>query len=373
MTTPHRVPRASRRVAIVAPSAQSILTHRASLVQEMARRRHQILALVPAATGEERDALARLGADTVLFDPSPTGVFSLTRAIRALALALSGWRAQTVLGFGWRTMPLALLAARDARAVRTVGLVTGLPPGDLRTTEGGVSPRRLKRALAAADALVFHNHDDPRRLVKLGLVPADRDFKVVAGAGVDLEHHSPQPLPPLGPGLVFLMLAELHQAKGVEQYATAAEAVKREAPSARFLIAGPTGRGPGGISPHDLRQRGLEYLGALADVRPLLAGCHVYVYPSQAEGMPRSVLEALATGRPVITTDVPGCRETVDEHVNGWLVPPGDAPALAAAMESYLKRPDLIPPAARASRSKAERQFDQRDVVRELMHALELS
>ncbi len=116
----------------------------------------------------------------------------------------------------------------------------------------------------------------------------------------------------------------------------------------------------------------IEYLGVLDDVRPAIGRAHVYVYPSRAEGMPRSVLEALAAGRPVITTNSPGCRETVDERVNGCLVPPGDAAALAEAMESFLKRPDLIPAMARASRIKAERRFDAREVNKVLLEVLGL-
>jgi glycosyltransferase involved in cell wall biosynthesis len=99
----------------------------------------------------------------------------------------------------------------------------------------------------------------------------------------------------------------------------------------------------------------VEYLGPAEDVAALLSQCHVFVYPSHAEGMPQPVLAAMAAGRPIITTNVAGCRDTVDERVNGCLVEPRNPRALAAAMESFLKRPDLIAPIARASRAKAER------------------
>jgi glycosyltransferase involved in cell wall biosynthesis len=99
----------------------------------------------------------------------------------------------------------------------------------------------------------------------------------------------------------------------------------------------------------------------------------VFVYPSHVEGMPLAVLEALATGRPVITTDTPGCRETVDEKVSGCLVPPGDSEALMRAMRSFLKRPDLIPSLSRAARLKAERRFDSTDVNRTVESVLGLA
>jgi glycosyltransferase involved in cell wall biosynthesis len=116
----------------------------------------------------------------------------------------------------------------------------------------------------------------------------------------------------------------------------------------------------------------VEYLGAVDDVRPLFARTHVFVYPSPREGMPRQVLEAMAAGRPIITTNAPGCRDTVDERVNGCLAAPGDADGLTAAIESFLKRPDLIPAMSRASRLKAERRFDVREVNRTVLDALGL-
>jgi glycosyltransferase involved in cell wall biosynthesis len=113
-------------------------------------------------------------------------------------------------------------------------------------------------------------------------------------------------------------------------------------------------------------------LGPADDVPSLLGSCHVFVYPSHAESMPLPVLEAMAAGRPIIATNVPGCRDTVDERVNGCLVAPRDPHKLAAAMESFLKRPDLIAPIARASRAKAERFCAIEDVTAGLLGALSL-
>jgi glycosyltransferase involved in cell wall biosynthesis len=153
------------------------------------------------------------------------------------------------------------------------------------------------------------------------------------------------------------MIAPLDRRKGVVEYCKAAREVRARAPNTRFLLAGAAGEGPLAVAAHELEALGaaVEYLGPADDIGALLAKSHIFVYPSHAEGMPQPVLEAMAAGRPIITTDVVGCRDTVDERVNGCLVKAGDAPALAAAMESFLKRPDLIAPIARASRAKAER------------------
>jgi glycosyltransferase involved in cell wall biosynthesis len=169
------------------------------------------------------------------------------------------------------------------------------------------------------------------------------------------------------------MISRLERRRGVAEYAAAAVQVRERAPGARFLLAGPPGRESDALTPEQLGAGGaIEYLGEVDDVRPLLAQCHVYVYPSHGEGMPRSVLEAMACGRPIITSSAPGCRETVDEHVNGWLVQPGHMKGIAGAMETYLRRPDLIPSAASASRSKAERNFDQEGVNAALLDVLQM-
>ncbi len=197
---------------------------------------------------------------------------------------------------------------------------------------------------------------------------------VVPGAGVDLRRYASKPLPPHDDGIVFLMIARLERQRGVMEYAAAARDLKARANGARFLLAGPLSKGPDAVTMDALAAAGgaVEYLGSLDDVRKTLASCHVFVYPSHAEGMPLAVLEALATGRPVITTDIAGCRETVDDMVSGCLVPPGDAKSLATAMESFLKRPDVIPATGRAARLKAERRFDRTNVNRTLLEVLGL-
>ncbi len=367
---------AVRRFAIVGPSVESLLHLRAPLVRALTSQRHKVLCLIPAVSKDEAAAIEALGVEWQTYNPDVTGVpfLAARRSVSGLAAVLKDWRAQIVLAYGLTTVSIAAPAARKAGAARIISLITGLPAGDFDPSDVRLSPRRLKAAFAASDALVFHNHDDPQRLASLGLIADAASSIVVSGAGVDLDRNEPAPLPDVGPGLVYLMIAPLEHARGVSDYVMAASELKPRAPGARFLLAGPEGRSNDAISIEKIRENGdIEYLGSADDARPLLTQCHVFVYPSHAEGMPRAVLEALAAGRPVITTNAPGCRETVDEHVNGWLVPSGDSRALADAMESYLKRPDLIPAAARASRSKAERKFAEQDVLKDLMRVLDVA
>jgi glycosyltransferase involved in cell wall biosynthesis len=273
-------------------------------------------------------------------------------------------------------MIYAALAAKAAGAGRIVLLINALPE---HRFAGALAPDempawRYAQALRAADEAVFYNRDDMSLLKRLGILPPALPTSTVPGAGVDLERRAMVPLPPLNHGLVFLMIATLDRRKGVVEYCEAARELRERAPNTRFLLAGDPGEGALGLRPHDLSAFGavVEYLGPAEDLGALLARCHVFVYPSYAEGMPQPVLEAMAAGRPIITTDVAGCRDTVDERVNGCLVKARDAHALAAAMESFLKRPDLIAPIARASRAKAERFCRLETVNRSLLAALGL-
>jgi glycosyltransferase involved in cell wall biosynthesis len=355
---------AVRRIAVVAPSGASLVGLRGGLIRAIIARRHGVTVYAREFEPADAKRLDALGATRHLLPPKAAGLgfFAERRQIATLADAFVQLRPHVLLAFGRETALLAARAARKAKRIAIIAVLNDLPAPGRSGVPGASSD--VGRLLALADMAVFHNADDARSLGRSGALPGDLVSIVVPGAGVDLCHFAVQPLPAVGEGLVFAMIARLDREKGVLDFCEAARLLKARAPSARFKLAGPPGTGPTGLTPVDLEayRDCVEYLGPLGDVRPTLGACHVYVYPSHAEGMPRSVLEAMATGRPIITSAIAGCRDTVDERVNGCLVPPGDAAALAAAMETFLKRPDLIAPIARASRTKAERLFDDRDV-----------
>jgi glycosyltransferase involved in cell wall biosynthesis len=162
------------------------------------------------------------------------------------------------------------------------------------------------------------------------------------------------------------MIARLLRAKGLMEYLAAAEKIKRRHPGCRFLLVSRTETGPdaidAGVVKRAVKAGTLEYFEDVADVRPLLASSTVYVLPSYREGTPRSVLEAMSVGRAIVTTDAPGCRETVESGVNGFTVPPRDAAALEAALECFAADPALAIGMGGASRRLAEEKFDVRTV-----------
>jgi len=182
----------------------------------------------------------------------------------------------------------------------------------------------------------------------------------VPGSGVDLDHYGTAPIP-AGP-VRFLMIARLLHSKGLSEYAEAARRLRGRYPEARFALLGPPDPSPAGVDAAQVeqwrREGAIRYLGEARDVRPYLAAASIFVLPSwYREGLPRTILEAMATGRAVITTDMPGCREPIEPGVNGYIVPPRDAEALAMAMERFLLRPELVARMGARARETAMERF----------------
>lgn len=198
---------------------------------------------------------------------------------------------------------------------------------------------------------------------------------VVGGSGVDLSYFHPQPLEPAAAGeITFLLIARIVRYKGILEYARAAQALRARYPKAKFLLAGYHDSNPLAYSDDEWRfiQDQVEYVGPSEDVRSLYRRAHVYVLPSYGEGMPRTVLEAMASGRPIITTDTYGCRDTVEEGVNGHLVPTRDWQPLAEAMERFLAGHSSVREMGEASLARVRHLFDVDKVNRDMLAALGL-
>jgi glycosyltransferase involved in cell wall biosynthesis len=207
---------------------------------------------------------------------------------------------------------------------------------------------------------------------RVGCLKNSAKAVLVNGSGVDTVRFSPVPLPPKPS---FLLIARLLRTKGITEFVEAAELVRNVIPQSRFRIAGPIDSGPDSLPLSAIERwsdRGIEYLGTLEDVRPELAEASIYVLPSYREGTPRTVLEAMAMARPVITTDVPGCRQTVIDGVNGLLVEPRDAAALASAMIRMAADREMRERMAAAGREMAVQKYSAEKVNAVLLGELEL-
>ena len=374
-----------RKILVVAVLADSLVNFRWNLLETLVGLGHTV---VTAAAREDahdgitgKDVVGQLGSLGIRHLPIPiqrTGNNPLAdlRTLWSLIQVCRRERPDVVFAYSAKAVIYGTLAAWLCRVPRRVAMLTGLAFGLVddgrRTLAHGLARQLFRLTFRACDGLVFHNPDDLATLRGAGLLPAGLAVQVVNGSGVDLDHFRPADLPE-GP-MTFLMIARLMREKGVCEYLDAARVAKRLRPDARFLLVGPLDLRAGQIQEGEVRaweQEGIgEWLGSVADVRIPIGRCHVFVLPSYHEGTPRTVLEAMAMGRPILTTDAPGCRQTVLPGENGYLVPVADREALAAALAKVLAAPGELPAMGAASRRMAEDRYDVRKVSRATIQAI---
>lgn len=234
--------------------------------------------------------------------------------------------------------------AKALTRIRSVSVVTGLGYVFInRSLVTKVAILLYACALRFVDKLIFLNEDDRNEFIDLGIVRSiDDRVEVIAGEGIDVEYFSPSvPGSSETSDLVFLFIGRLLVDKGLREFAEAARCIRCRYPAVRFHVLGPfDASNPAAISENELDKWVLDgrlsYLGAVEDVRGFIDACSVVVLPSYQEGMSRVLMEAIALAKPIITTNVRGCRHFVCEGQNGFLVKPKDSVGLAAAFERFI-------------------------------------
>lgn len=359
-----------RSIAVVSTNAGSLVNFRGPLLTEMAARGLTVWALAPDYDDVLRERVRSFGAQPVDISMERTGMRPLRDAADMLRLraTLTRLKPDATLAYFIKPVIYGSLAARAAGVRRRYALMAGLgyvftpPPGgeSLKRRALRLMVSRLyKMGFSACRRVFFHNGDDLDYVSQAGLI--DRSKAVlIGGTGVDLSRFPITPLSTDTPR--FLLIARLLAEKGVREYVEAAKAIRRNRPEVEFHLAGDLDTNPGALSRNEVEAwvsaGDIIWHGHVVDVRGIIAAASVYVLPSYREGKPRSTQEAMAMGRPVVTTDAPGCRDTVDEGVNGFKVPVGDAEALATAMRRFIDNPTLIGKMGRESRRLAEERFD---------------
>jgi len=370
------------RVMVVGGHADSLIHFRGPLLRQLVAEGHDVTACAPDAGADVRRELAALGIAYRHVPIQRAGMNPMrdVGTVRALTALYREVQPDLVLTYTIKPVIYGSLAARLSRVPRICSLITGLGYsfGTATLRQRALNPvvqSLFRFALAHNEVVFFQNPDDLRQFVDAGLA-SDRQAVLVNGSGVDLEHFRVAPLPEGTP--TFLLTTRLLWEKGVGEYVEAARTLKAKYPTARFRLLGPLDPNPAAVSRAQLdawsAEGVIEYLGSTNDVRPAVADTSVFVLPSAyREGTPRSILEAMAMGRAIITTDAPGCRETVRGDENGFLVPVSDSIALAGAMERFLRDPGLVAPMGMRSRAIAEEKYDVHLVNRVMMRAMGLS
>lgn len=368
------------KILVVGGIARSLVNFRGPLLKVMIAAGHEIVAAAGAQTVDVTAELQKIG---VRFFPVPLARAGLNpladlQTLFALRRLIRIEKPDCVLAYTAKPVIYSNLAVRGFPGTRVYSMITGLGYGfgahNLRQRMTGQLVQTLYRAaLKNTSGVFFQNPDDREEFLGRGLLALDAPVTLINGSGVDLDWYAPQPLPQEPR---FLLIARLLADKGIREYVAAARILKERYPQAQFRIAGNTDANPLSISAAELKawqaEGVIEYLGTLDDVRPAVADTQVYVLPSYREGTPRTVLEAMAMGRSIITTDAPGCRETVVEGENGFLVPIKDAEALATAMEQFILEPDLATRMGSASLQLARDKYDVHKVNAAIMQGMGL-
>ncbi len=365
-------------IVVIGSAPRSLVNFRGPLIKTLVERGNSVLACAPKAPANIRKALTDLGAR---YYPIPMGRAGLNpwqdlETFLAIRKVFAVELPDRVLAYTAKPVIYSCLAARAIGRVPVFAMITGLGYGfgnaSRRQKLVGVVLKNLYRgSLRHASGVMFQNPDDRALFVKAGLVPRNLPTTLINGSGIDLTAFAPAPLPQ---SPVFLLVARLLLDKGLREYYRAAYALKNRYPQARFLLAGDLDPNPRSIQEAELtawqRNGTIEYLGYLDDVRPAIKAAQVYVLPSYREGTPRTVLEAMAMGRPIVTSDATGCRETVINRRNGFLVPIGDPEGLARAMQQFILSPELAQRMGLESLALAREKYDVQKVNAAILKAM---
>jgi glycosyltransferase involved in cell wall biosynthesis len=363
----------SEKLVMVINDPDFFLSHRKEIAVAAKKTGYQvIIASIPDGQSEKK--ILDLGLEFQPLKFSRTGVNPLIEIWGLIHLWLLFWRFKPQLVHLVTIKPVLYggLAARLAPVQSVVYAISGL--GFIfssQTLKAKILRPIISRLYAFSlghknSSIIFQNRDD-RELLTTQANIADQKIEMIRGSGVDLNRFAHSPMPPTSP-LIFVFAARLLLDKGIREFIEAARLLRTSYEAVEFWVIGaPDPKNPMSVQSTDLeewkKEAKLVFWGHREDIPELFSRAHVVVLPSYREGLPKVLLEAQAAGRPVITTNAPGCRDAIELNVTGLLVPVNNARALALAMEGFIKHPQKMAEMGVAARALAERAFSVEGVV----------
>ena len=366
------------KIIFVSPKNRTVYNFRGDLIKEIVALGHEVIVTGP--NNIDVDKIEALGARFVEIPMEKTGVNAKSdlKYIFALKKLFKNEKPDITFGYTIKPVVYGAIAAKMAKVQNRYSMVEGLGYIFTANTRKARILRPIVKTLyrigfMCAKKVIFINPDDRKDFLKMKLLKETK-CRLVNGAGVNLEHFKPEPLPQEP---VFFMLSRALISKGVRVYLEATEIIRKKYPDVRMMLLGEIDESMQDSLKKEEVQKyvdmgTVEYFPEHPDVRLFYKQCSVYVLPSYREGVPRTTMEAMAMGRPVITTDAPGCRETVADGETGFFVPTGDSKALADAMEKFIKNPSLIATMGEASYNFCKEKFDVRKINKDMMNYLEI-
>lgn len=353
------------------------LSHRLPIALEAIRRGWEVL-LVCSDTGRFEEIKSNeITPINLEVDRSGKNIFKERKVIRQLESIYKEHKPDVVHHVTMKIAIYGSLAAKKAGISKVVNAISGLgfsfTAGRKSITQRiilGLMNRAFKKR---GQTFIFQNPDDEAMFQKLGLGEGNNSI-IIKGSGVNLDQFLETPLPS-NEKVRFVLTARMLKDKGVGEFVSAIEFSEKERPGRAeyHLVGGIDSDNPAGYSEQELKQliqdTPVQWKGFQSDILKVLQDADVVVLPSYREGLPKSLIEAAAVGRPIITTDAVGCRECVDHEVNGFLVPVGDSQLMAEYIVRFIDEADLRIKMGKASREKAEREFSIESVIEKTFKA----
>lgn len=353
------------RVAILSSHTSSLFWFRMDMMQAFVKCGCEVFAIGNENEAIWREKFAKQGIMYRKIYVQRNGVnpFDDLKTLISIRTVLEAIKPDKLFTYQAKTVIYGGIAANQLGIKEVYPLIAGVGSiflkDDLKTRLiRKVMIEEYRLGIKNSSAIFFQNHDDENIFRKYHILRKQKAV-MLHGSGVNLDRFEVQPFPKT---FAFLCISRLIRDKGVYEYLEASRRVKRKYPKVRFLLVGPYDSNPSAIKPEELQafidDGSIEFFGEQKDVRPYLAQSSVFILPSYREGTPKTNLEAMASGRAIITTDAPGCKETVIDGKNGYLVPIKNVDALYAKMIYFIQNPDLAYTMGRYGRELAEKTFD---------------
>ena len=368
----------NKKFILISPKNRTVWNFRGDLLKEIQKNGYDVIVTGPDQTDVEKITELGVRFKEIPMNKTGTSVKGDLKYCKALYDFFRQEKPNVTLGYTVKPVIYGAIAAKLARVPSINSLVTGggytFIATSMKARVLGMIVRNLyKIGFHCVDHVIFQNQDDLKEFTDKKLANRKK-CSFVNGSGVNLDHFEQTAYPET---VTFFCLSRLLKSKGVGEYLKAARIVKEKYPEARFCLLGKYETSMQDALSQDyvesfIRDGVIERFEETDDVRPYYGMCSVYVLPSYREGTPRTVLEAMAMGRPIITTDTQGCRETVKDGISGFLVPIKDAEAVAEKMIWFMEHPDRIPKMGKASLNYVREKFDVNKVNADMIHMMEL-
>jgi glycosyltransferase involved in cell wall biosynthesis len=368
------------KIAVLSSHTSSLFWFRMDMMKDFIKQGHKVIALGPEPKSEwelefrENDIEYR----QLFVERNGVNPFKDLRTFKELYQFIKKEKPDKVFAYQAKTVVYGCIAAKMNGITEVYPLIAGLGSVFRGTDFKNRIIKTIMKieywvACRCSKKVFFQNHDDKNEFIQNGLINDNKSI-IINGSGVNLDKFKPTSLPKIP---TFLFIGRLIKDKGIIEYLEACKKIKSKYPNVRCLLVGPFDSNPSALKPEELKpyiDNGIiEYYGEQSDVRPFISQCSTYVLPSYHEGTPKTVLEAMAMGRAIITSDAPGCRETVKDGINGYLVEVRDIDGLIDKMECLISNPELNISMGKESLKTAQEKYDVKIINQIIINIMNLN